>query len=103
MLKNLKNIYINNHLIYYPTPSNINYFWGVGSMSGIFLGIQILTGVFLAMYYTPHVDYAFISVEHIMRDVQYGWFIKYVHANGASFFPSWFICILLEIYIMGLI
>jgi len=86
MLKDLKNTYFDNHLVYYPTPSNLNYFWGAGSVSGIFLAIQILSGVFLAMYYTPHIDYAFISVEHIMRDVQYGWFIRYMHANGASFF-----------------
>jgi len=82
----LKNYYVDNHVVYYPTPININYFWGAGSIAGICLSIQIISGLFLAMYYTPHIDYAFYSVEHIMRDVQYGWFIRYMHANGASFF-----------------
>jgi len=50
------------------------------------LALQIITGIFLAMHYTPHIDYAFSSVEHIMRDVNYGWLIRYMHANGASFF-----------------
>jgi len=86
MLNNLKKTYLDNHLVYYPTPANLNYFWGGGSMAGICLTIQIISGIFLAMYYTPHVDYAFASVEHIMRDVQNGWFIRYMHANGASFF-----------------
>lgn len=76
----------NNHLIDYPTPINLNYFYGFGSLAGIMLVIQILTGIFLAMHYTPHIDLAFNSVEHIMRDVNYGWFIRYTHANGASFF-----------------
>ena len=86
----LKNSFLDNHLVFYPTPSSLNYLWSGGSLAGMCLGIQIVTGIFLAMYYTPHVDYAFISVEHIMRDVQYGWFIRYAHANGASFF---FICV----------
>jgi quinol-cytochrome oxidoreductase complex cytochrome b subunit len=77
---------INNHLIDYPTPSNINYFWGFGSLAGLCLGIQILTGILLAMHYTPHVEWAFNSVEHIMRDVNNGWLIRYSHANGASMF-----------------
>jgi ubiquinol-cytochrome c reductase cytochrome b subunit len=77
---------INDHLIDYPTPLNINYMWNFGSMAGLFLVIQILTGVFLAMHYTPHIDLAFLSVEHIMRDVNNGWLIRYLHANGASFF-----------------
>jgi ubiquinol-cytochrome c reductase cytochrome b subunit len=75
-----------DHLIDYPTPVNINYLWNFGSMAGIFLVVQILTGIFLAMHYTPHVDLAFLSVEHIMRDVNNGWFIRYLHANGASMF-----------------
>ena len=70
----------------YPTPINLNNFWNFGALAGICLGIQILTGVFLAMHYTPHVDYAFLSVEHIMRDVNYGWLLRYMHANGASMF-----------------
>jgi ubiquinol-cytochrome c reductase cytochrome b subunit len=77
---------LNDHLIDYPTPVNINYLWNFGSMAGIFLVVQILTGIFLAMHYTPHVDLAFLSVEHIMRDVNNGWLILYLHANGASMF-----------------
>jgi len=77
---------MNEHLIQYPTPSNLSYWWGFGSLAGICLVVQILTGIFLAMHYTPHVDYAFMSVEHIMRDVEGGWFLRYAHANGASMF-----------------
>jgi ubiquinol-cytochrome c reductase cytochrome b subunit len=77
---------VNNHLIDYPTPINLNYFYGFGSLAGVMLVIQILTGIFLAMHYTPHIDLAFNSVEHIMRDVNNGWLIRYTHANGASFF-----------------
>lgn len=77
---------LNQHLINYPTPSNLNYWAGFGSLAGICLVIQIVTGVFLAMHYTPHVDLAFNSVEHIMRDVEGGWFLRYMHANGASMF-----------------
>lgn len=77
---------VNNHIIDYPTPININYYYGFGSLSGLMLAVQILTGIFLAMHYTPHIDLAFNSVEHIMRDVNYGWLIRYIHANGASFF-----------------
>jgi ubiquinol-cytochrome c reductase cytochrome b subunit len=77
---------VNNHIIDYPTPINLNYFYGFGSLAGIMLVIQILTGIFLAMHYTPHIDLAFNSVEHIMRDVNNGWLMRYTHANGASFF-----------------
>nr|YP_010394150.1 apocytochrome b [Phytophthora tropicalis]DAZ88158.1 TPA_asm: apocytochrome b [Phytophthora tropicalis] len=77
---------VNNHIIDYPTPINLNYFFGFGSLAGIMLVVQILTGIFLAMHYTPHIDLAFNSVEHIMRDVNNGWLIRYTHANGASFF-----------------
>lgn len=77
---------VNNHIIDYPTPINLNYFYGFGSLAGIMLVVQILTGIFLAMHYTPHIDLAFNSVEHIMRDVNNGWLIRYTHANGASFF-----------------
>lgn len=77
---------LNNHLIDYPTPVNFNYFYGFGVLAGLMLVIQILTGIFLAMHYTPHIDLAFNSVEHIMRDVNNGWLIRYAHANGASFF-----------------
>jgi len=76
----------NNHLIDYPTPVNISYWWGFGFLSGMFLGVQLVTGIFLAMHYAPNIQLAFLSVEHIMRDVNYGWLIRYIHANGASFF-----------------
>ena len=70
----------------YHTPKNLNYWWNFGSLAGIVLVIMIATGIFLAMNYTPHVDMAFNSVERIMRDVNYGWLIRYVHMNGASMF-----------------
>ncbi len=75
-----------SYLIKYPTPMNINHLWNFGFMSAIFLVIQIVSGLFLTFFFTPHVDLAFFSVEHIMRDVNYGWLIRYIHANGASFF-----------------
>jgi len=75
-----------NHLIYYPSPINLSYAWSFGSLAGVCLVIQMVTGIFLAMHYTPHIDYAFSSVEHIMRDVNNGWLIRYMHANGASMF-----------------
>jgi len=78
--------FIDSHIINYPTPINLNYMWSFGSTAGLCLGIQILTGIFLAMHYSSHVDYAFSSVEHIMRDVNNGWLIRYLHANGASMF-----------------
>ena len=77
---------VDNHIIDYPSPINLSYAWSFGALAGICLVIQILTGVFLAMHYTPHVDLAFSSVEHIMRDVNNGWLIRYMHANGASMF-----------------
>ena len=70
----------------YPTPKNLNYWWNFGSLAGITLTVMILTGIFLAMHYTPHVDMAFDSVEHIMRDVNLGWLLRYMHVNGASMF-----------------
>jgi ubiquinol-cytochrome c reductase cytochrome b subunit len=78
--------FIDSHIINYPTPVNLNYMWSFGSTAGLCLVIQILTGIFLAMHYSPHIDLAFDSVEHIMRDVNNGWLIRYVHANGASMF-----------------
>jgi ubiquinol-cytochrome c reductase cytochrome b subunit len=77
---------VNDHLIEYPTPSNISLFWNYGFLAGMCLAIQLITGIALAMHYTPHVDLAFLSVEHIMRDVNNGWFLRYLHANGASMF-----------------
>ena len=77
---------LNQHLIDHPTPSNLSYWWGFGSLAGIRLAIQIVTGVSPAMHHTPHVDLAFNSVEHIMRDVEGGWLLRYMHVNGASMF-----------------
>jgi ubiquinol-cytochrome c reductase cytochrome b subunit len=70
----------------YPTPKNLNYWWTFGGILAFCLVTQILTGVVLAMHYVPNADLAFNSVEHIMRDVNYGWLIRYIHANGASMF-----------------
>ncbi|MBY0421111.1 MAG: cytochrome b N-terminal domain-containing protein [Parvularculaceae bacterium] len=70
----------------FPTPRNLNYWWTFGAILVVCLVIQIISGVILAMHYTPHADYAFASVEHIMRDVNYGWLLRYVHMNGASMF-----------------
>ena len=78
--------FVDNHIIHYPSPINLTYAWSFGSSAGICLVIQILSGIFLAMHYTPHIDLAFSSVEHIMRDVNNGWLIRYIHANGASMF-----------------
>ncbi|MEA3032093.1 MAG: ubiquinol-cytochrome c reductase cytochrome b subunit [Sphingomonadales bacterium] len=70
----------------YPVPRNLNYWWNFGVLSGLALTIQIVTGIILAMHYAPTGDHAFQSVEHIMRDVNQGWFLRYAHANGASLF-----------------
>jgi group I intron endonuclease len=77
---------VNSYVVDSPQPSNISYLWNFGSLLATCLVIQILTGCFLAMHYQPHVDFAFNSVEHIMRDVNNGWLIRYTHANVASFF-----------------
>ena len=78
--------FMRHELHEYPTPKNLSYWWNFGSLAGIMLVIMILTGIFLAMEYTPNVDLAFDSVERIMRQVNYGWLIRYIHMNGASFF-----------------
>ena len=70
----------------FPTPKNLNYWYTFGGIAAVVLVVQIISGIVLAMHYTPHVDYAFASVEHIMRDVNFGWLIRYMHANGASMF-----------------
>jgi ubiquinol-cytochrome c reductase cytochrome b/c1 subunit len=70
----------------YPTPRNLNYWWTFGGILSFMLGVQIITGIVLAMHYTPQVTMAFNSVEAIMRDVNYGWLLRYIHATGASFF-----------------
>jgi quinol-cytochrome oxidoreductase complex cytochrome b subunit len=81
--------------IVYPTPKNLNYWWTFGGILTFFLAFQIVTGIVLAMHYTPTADGAFASVEHIMRDVNYGWLLRYAHANGASFF---FIAVYIHIF-----
>nr|AMA06668.1 cytochrome b [Cryptolaemus montrouzieri]AMA06701.1 cytochrome b [Cryptolaemus montrouzieri] len=85
---------VNNALIDLPTPSNISLLWNFGSLLGLCLMIQIITGLFLAFHYCPNIDLAFNSVSHICRDINYGWMIRTLHANGASFF---FICIYIHI------
>ena len=85
---------INNSLIDLPTPSNISAWWNFGSLLGICLIIQIVTGIFLAIHYTANINLAFNRVAHISRDVNYGWLIRTLHANGASFF---FICLYLHV------
>ncbi len=79
----------------YPAPKNLSYWWNFGSLAGLMLVIQIVTGIVLVMHYTPHTLMAFNSVEHIMRDVNYGWLIRYIHMNGASFF---FIAVYIHIF-----
>lgn len=85
---------VNSYIIDSPQPSSINYWWNLGSLLGLCLVIQICTGIFLAMHYSSDIELAFNSVEHIMRNVQYGWLLRYMHANGASFF---FICLYVHI------
>nr|AFU48961.1 cytochrome b [Microtus duodecimcostatus]AFU48971.1 cytochrome b [Microtus duodecimcostatus x lusitanicus] len=85
---------INHSFIDLPAPSNISSWWNFGSLLGLCLAIQILTGLFLAMHYTSDTATAFSSVTHICRDVNYGWLIRYMHANGASMF---FICLFLHV------
>ena len=87
--------FMHHELHEYPTPKNLSYWWNFGSLAGIALVIMLVTGITLAMHYTPHVDYAFDSVERIMRDVNYGWLIRYMHMNGASFF---FIVVYIHIF-----
>nr|AKS25004.1 cytochrome b [Cebus albifrons] len=84
---------INNSFIDLPTPSNISSWWNFGSLLGACLMIQITTGLFLAMHYTPDTSTAFSSVAHITRDINYGWMIRLLHANGASMF---FVCLFLH-------
>ena len=77
---------LSHHLKQYPTPKNLNYWWTFGGILTFCLMTQIVTGVILGMHYVAHTDHAFESIEHIMRDVNYGWLLRYVHANGASMF-----------------
>nr|AEI52263.1 cytochrome b [Presbytis melalophos mitrata]ARH02689.1 cytochrome b [Presbytis melalophos mitrata] len=85
---------INYSLIDLPTPSNISTWWNFGSLLGTCLILQVITGLFLAMHYSPDTSSAFSSIAHIIRDVNYGWIIRYLHANGASMF---FICLFLHV------
>ena len=87
--------FVEKELIDYPTPRNLNYWWNFGSLAGIVLVIMIASGIVLAMHYTPHVDHAFNSVERIMRDVNYGWLLRYIHMNGGSAF---FIVVYIHIF-----
>nr|WKU84039.1 cytochrome b [Ocyptamus dimidiatus] len=84
----------NNALVDLPTPINISMWWNFGSLLGLCLSIQIITGLFLAMHYTADINLAFNSIDHICRNVNYGWLLRTLHANGASFF---FICIYLHV------
>lgn len=85
---------LNHALVDLPAPVNISAWWNFGSLLGLCLITQLLTGLFLAMHYTPHIDLAFDRVVHITRDVNYGWLLRTIHANGASFF---FICLYLHV------
>ena len=87
--------FLKHSAVDYPTPRNLNYWWNFGSLAGFFLLVQIITGVILSMHYTAHVDHAFSSIEHIMRNVNHGWLIRYIHMNGASFF---FIVVYIHIF-----
>lgn len=75
---------IKNHITYYNTPTNLNYTYSFGSLAGIYFTIQMITGIILAMYYTAEINESFTSIVHLMTDVEYGWFFRYAHSNGAS-------------------
>lgn len=77
---------VNGLIIDLPSPSNLNFLWNFGSLLGLTLISQLLTGIFLVMHYTPNIDLAFLSIEHIVRDVNNGWILRYLHANGAGWF-----------------
>jgi ubiquinol-cytochrome c reductase cytochrome b/c1 subunit len=77
---------VHSSFVDYPVPRNLNYWWAFGGILSFMLGVQIVTGIVLVMHYTPHADHAFNSVEHIMRDVNYGWLLRYLHSNGAAMF-----------------
>ena len=86
--------FMHGELVDYPAPKNLSYWWAFGSLAGTLLVILVLTGILMAANYTPNVDLAFVSVERIMRDVNYGWLLRYLHMNGASMY---FICIYFHI------
>nr|AUW35230.1 cytochrome b [Dinophilus gyrociliatus] len=85
---------VNSALVDLPAPSNFSYLWNFGSLLGLCLIVQLITGLFLAMHYSGHVDLAFSSVAHITQDVNYGWLLRYLHANGASLF---FLCMYIHV------
>lgn len=87
--------YMHKEYVVYPMPKNLNYFWGFGALASIMLIVMIFSGIFLAMQYNPSSEHAFDSVERIMRDVNYGWLIRYIHMNGASMF---FIAVYIHIF-----
>jgi quinol-cytochrome oxidoreductase complex cytochrome b subunit len=87
--------FVKEQALDFPTPKNLNYWWTFGGILAVMLVVQIITGIVLAMHYTPHVGMAFNSVEHIMRDVNYGWLMRYMHMNGASMF---FIAVYIHIF-----
>ena len=86
---------VHDSFVDYPTPKNLNYWWTFGGILSLCLGVQILTGIILAMHYTPNSDLAFSSVQSIMRDVNYGWLMRYIHSNGASMF---FVAVYIHIF-----
>src|SRR6478609_904823 len=86
---------VHSSFVVFPNPRNLNYWWTFGGILAFMLVAQIITGVVLVMHYTPHADMAFNSVEHIMRDVNYGWLLRYLHANGASMF---FVAVYIHIF-----
>ncbi|MFN3687493.1 cytochrome b [Salinarimonas sp.] len=86
---------VHSSFVAFPVPRNLNYMWTFGAILMVILMLQIVTGIVLAMHYTPHADHAFASVEHIMRNVEYGWLLRYLHANGASMF---FIAVYIHIF-----
>ena len=79
--------FMHGSFVAFPVPRNLNYWWTFGGILSFMLAVQIVTGIVLAMHYTPHVNFAFDSIEHIMRDVNYGWLLRYLHSNGGSW-PS---------------
>ncbi len=86
---------VRGQLVDFPTPRNLNYWWTFGGILATMLVIQLMTGIVLVMHYTPHVSMAFDSVEHIMRDVNWGWLLRWMHANGAAFF---FVAVYIHIF-----
>ena len=88
---------IKSHLQSYPCPNNINYFWNIGFLLGISIVLQLITGILLSLHYTPHINYSYYSIMYIIREVYYGWSLRYIHSNGASF------QILLSIYYLYLL